>query len=59
MKKSFKKLKTQILVLLTIVLTLYMVSCDRDEFENLKENSQNNSDIQIKKINFLIVRNYP
>lgn len=52
MKKAIKKLKPLFLVLVTIVLSLHSVSCEKEEFETLNETSKNQSNYQIKKISF-------
>jgi hypothetical protein len=52
MKKAIKKLKSLFFVLVTVVLTLHTVSCEKEEFETLNETTQNQSDYQVKKISF-------
>ncbi len=56
MKKAIKKLKSLFLVLITIVLTLQMVSCDKDEFENLNNSQNGQFDLKVKKISFKDVK---
>ena len=56
MKKAFKKLKSLFLVFVTIVLTLHMVSCDKDEFENLNDSQNGQLDLKVKKISFKDVK---
>ncbi len=56
MKKAIKKLKSLFLVFVTIVLTIQMVSCDKDEFETLNDSQNGQLELQVKKISFKDVK---